>query len=372
MSKLFRYEPRVAKAIIEQLGNASALFELSADDLTAVFGPFSKHRDKILNTHLDDESDELESILSEGYSYIDICNENYPEILRQCEDAPVGLFVQSSDRLENIFSNESISVVGTRDASSYGRDWCKSIVKSLAMSEQRPTIISGLALGIDITAHATALENALPTIAVLGTGIGNIYPVEHERYAEMILSTPRSAIISEYPPSVDVSAVNFLSRNRIIAGLSRATILVESKLKGGGMSTARLASSYGREVFTVPGRTDDLRSQGCNMLLYSHIAEPVISCEDLFKMIDYKRRKDAAENTRPEYKRYYQGSMDDFRIRLTGKILLLIRSERGISIQDIADRLNIPYHEANALTRRLENDGFVDIDILQNCSINQN
>ena len=174
-----------------------------------------------------------------------------------------------------------VAVVGTRDISPYGREWCERIVHALARTSPKPLIVSGLAIGTDICAHKAALEASLPTIAVMATGTDTIYPYRHRQIAEKMSGTQGCALVTDYPPGTAPLPVNFLRRNRIIAGLSHATILVESKIKGGGMMTCRLAFSYDRDVYALPGRADDLRSQGCNHLIRARMAEPLTSEEDI-------------------------------------------------------------------------------------------
>lgn len=373
LSRIFRYEPRLAKAIVETLGSAEAIFRLDKDGLFEALGPFNKYREPIAGTSLDKASQELDDILKDGYSYIPHCHPDFPRNLSFCEDAPVGFFLRSDDSPANIFSGDRISIVGTRDITPYGKEWCKRLATALAETEEKPAIVSGLAYGVDINAHIGALENGLRTISVLGNGIGSIYPAMHASYADRICHTPGCGIITEYPPGADVTATNFLCRNRIIAGMSRATILVESKLRGGGMTTARQASSYSRDVFAIPGRSDDVFSQGCNCLIQSRLAEPIISVEEFISSLGYRHvgasgKKTAAMNP----KDYYSGSMDTNKIDAASRILLMIRGSRGIAVSEIAASLRLPYHEVIALVTRLEGDGFIEVDILQRCSIKKN
>ena len=370
LSRIFRFEPRIACALVRQMGSAAEIFSLDRGSLAQVLG--LKYRDAIADASLDKYASELERILSGGrYRYLCCSDPDFPVLLSECEDAPTGFFVRSEDSFANIFGRECFSVVGTRDMSSYGRQWCDMLVRTLAGTIQRPTIVSGLAFGVDVTAHLSALDASLPTIAVLGTGVNVIYPKDHERIAERIMSTPCSAVISEYPPDEDVLATNFLSRNRIIAGLSRATLLVESRLKGGGMSTARSAASYNRDVFALPGRNDDVRSQGCNLLIQSQIAQAVTSCESLVSALGYKmdRKASASATAAVRVSDFYAGSSDAQKTGMMSRIIREIRSCRDISLEDLASRTGYNIKDVTSLCRRLENDGFISIDLLQQCSI---
>lgn len=368
LSRIFCYEPRLARTIVDTIGASDTIFSLDRDTLTEVMGPFNKYKNSILGTRLENVAEELERILGCGYNYIWYGHPAFPQSLAFCEDAPVGFFLRSGDTPENVFRDECISMVGTRDMTSYGREWCRRLTESLGRTRERPTIVSGLAYGIDVNSHIGALENGLPTIAVLGNGIDTIYPPGHSKIAGRICETPGCGIISEYPPSACVNATNFLSRNRIIAGLSKATVLVESRLKGGGMTTARQAFSYGREVYAVPGRNDDIFSQGCNSLIQEHLAEPLTSCESFLGSLGYTvvKRSGYGQKKADEF---YSGNMDRQNIQKVSRMLLLIRNNRGISATDIADRLDIQFAEAISLLARLESDGFIDMDFLQRCSI---
>jgi len=370
LSKIFFYEPRLAREVVERFGNASEIFGLDKTALLEIFGPYNKHREALSKVILEREAEELEKICQDtDCIYLSYDMPEFPQTLADCADAPLGFFVKSCDSPSNIFSREGIAVVGTRDMSPYGKEWATKLVKGLASTATRPTIVSGLAFGIDISAQSAALESNLPTIAVLGTGIDNIYPHQHEAYARRIMDSQYCAIISEYPPNTPVVALNFLSRNRIIAGLSRATILVESKLHGGGMSTARTAFSYDREVYAVPGRNDDVRSQGCNDLIHSHIAEPIISCEAFLKDLDYKYKAQKTVDLAFQIRNFYAGSLDDDKIRLAVKLVEIIKKKRGISVDELVVETSIPCNRITSIVNRLESDGFLTVDLLQRCSV---
>lgn len=368
LSRITMYEPRIAKALMDNSAGAAEIFSKDQEELELLMGAYSRYPAAIANADLGAYEKELDALLARGCRYLTMGDEDFPALLKECEDAPIGLFVQASDNDHDIFGRESISIVGTRSITPYGREWCRKIVETLSRSQTRPTIVSGLAYGVDICSHLAALEAGLPTIAVLGTGIFNTYPSSHQRYADRIAQSPGCAVVSEYPPDVNVTPVNFLSRNRVIAGLSRCTLLIESRIKGGGMSTARTAASYNRDVFALPGRTDDPCSQGCNYLIHSHIAEPIIGCEEFFRALDYKLVSKGGRSSAQSMAEYYGGSMDEADIRCVVQMMKTIRKERGISISELAAETGIEHKKANVLLRRLENDGFIMIDMLQQCS----
>ncbi len=372
LSRVLMYEPIVARRIIEQFGSAYAFMGLGSNGIRDALGPYNKYSAAFEGVDLGAYEKELDDINARGSRYITMLDEGFPPLLNECVDGPVGLFVQSDSADEEIFFNENIAVVGTRDISPYGREWTKRIVQSLGSTAEQPTIVSGLAYGVDITAHCEALECGLKTIAVLGTGIHNIYPSSHQKHADRICSTKGCAVVSEFPPCVDVTGVNFLSRNRVIAGMSRVTVLVESRIKGGGMSTARDANSYNREVFALPGRNDDSRSQGCNLLIYSHIAGALIGCDEFLKSLGYRRSPSKKKSGMTSVAAQYYGTMDAVNIKTFDALMKLIRKERGIRIDELADRMGLEYKEASTMLHRMESDGFIDIDLLQQCSERRN
>ena len=231
-------------------------------------------------------------------------------------------------------------------------------------------IVSGLALGTDICAHRTALDCGLPTIGVMATGPECIYPYRNESTAREMTRTPGCALVTDYPPGTAPLAVHFLRRNRIIAGLSQSTILVESKIRGGGMMTARLAFSYNRDVYALPGRADDIRSQGCNRLIKEKIAEPLTSITELLDSIGMKSSTKSGKLSAADIlTNIYSDTMDHDKIRMMHKILEKIIGERGISIEEIADSAGIPYHMAGKFCNIMESDNLISIDLLGRCSI---
>ena len=371
LGTIFGFEPKTALALISYAGNAASVFRLTEDELKHLLGPYSRNRWKISNKALDEAYRTLVSLQDKGIYFIGYTENGYPDLLKECEDAPAGLYVRSDTPPEELWAPErSISIVGTRDISPYGKEWCEKIVSGLASSEERPLIISGLALGTDICAHKCSLEAGLPTIAVMATGPESIYPHRNEATARLMARTPGCALVTDYPPGTSPLPVHFLRRNRIIAGMAQATILVESKIKGGGMMTSRLAFSYNREVYALPGRADDLRSQGCNRLIREKIAEPLTSIPEMLESLGMKSRR---IRSRPDIREVilsiYSGNMDSSRIDLMQTIISSIDKERGITLEGISEKTGIPYHAVRNLCSIMESDGLISTDLLQRCSI---
>ena len=371
LNRIFGFEPKIGLALISHLGSASEVFSLDEDGLTSLLGPYSKYKGRICRRAVDDAAKELIQLSGSGVRFCGITEQHYPSLLKECEDPPIGLYIKSTTPLSGLWQEDRIAVVGTRDISPYGREWCNKIVGSFASAEERPAIVSGLALGVDIEAHRTALENGIPTIAVLPTGPDAIYPYRHRTHAERIASASGSALVTDYPPGTAPLAIHFLRRNRIIAGLSKATILIESKLKGGGMMTCRLAFSYNRDVYALPGRIEDIRSQGCNELIRQKIAEPIVSAASLAESLGMSNRpRQKQSDSSSLLERHYAGRILPKDLLLIKDIVSLIRKNRGITLEDISESIGCGYAKTTELTGLLELDDIIITDLLQRCSIN--
>lgn len=371
LNRIFGFEPKVAHALVSHIGSASEIFRLPEKDLDALTGPWSRYKGKICRKALDEAHEELERLSEKGISFIGFTEAGYPELLAECEDAPVGLYIRSRTPADRLFTRRrSIAVVGTRDISPYGQEWCGRIVHGLGSSSEKPAIISGLALGTDICAHREAVASGLPTIAVMATGPEAVYPHRHREFAEIMADTEGCALITDYPPGTAPLAIHFLRRNRIIAGLSDATILIESRIKGGGMMTSRLAFSYNRDVYALPGRVDDPRSQGCNLLIKGKVAEAVDSVEGLIDSLGLQVGKPRRALSDSEIISSIFGidTAPDIIAALTD-LLQRIRRHRNISMDDLSAMTGSPYSMIARLTGMLEMEGLITIDLLQRCAI---
>ena len=373
LNRIFGFEPKYALALIGHLGSASEVFRLSDKELISLTGPRFKYKENINARAVHAAKEELIRLESSGVSFCGWTEDDYPALLQECEDAPVGLYVRSVSKPSELWnSGESIAIVGTRDISPYGREWCGKTVRHLSHSAAKPCIISGLALGTDIEAHRAALDCGLPTIGVMATGPDSIYPYRHRESARQIAHTPGCALVTDYPPGTAPLAIHFLRRNRIIAGLSRATVLVESKIKGGGMMTCRLAFSYNRDVFALPGRIDDVHSQGCNELIRQKIAEPITSLSMLsecLRLPDSGMKKES-HSVESAVMQRFSGSTDSRTLERICLIIKQIKKHRGITLEDMAGSLAMSYREVSQTAGLLEIEGFITIDILQRCCIN--
>lgn len=373
LGKIFGYEPLYASGLITKLGSASAVFALSEKEADEVLGPFSKYRGTINRESLDKSGEELERLEKQGFRYIARTEEDFPPLLKECEDCPTGLYYRSSSTPGEIFRERaSVAIVGTRDISPYGRDWTRKIVDACAQSPARPLIVSGLAFGVDITAHIAALDAGLSTVAVLPCGIDEVYPAAHRGAAERIASSPGSAVVTDYPPGTPPVAFTFVRRNRIIAGLAGCTVLVESKANGGGLITCRLANSYGREVFALPGRVDDIRSAGCNAIIRAGTAEAITGLSGLGEQLGLGRYS-VGEGANPalSVEAYYRSRAQASDLEALTGLAKLIEGRRGVDLEELCYLSGRPYNEVVRLAMMLESDGFIALDLMGRCTINR-
>jgi DNA processing protein len=270
--------PRQVRALLDRYGSAT---EVVAHCREMVTHEAMEHARK--------ELDFIEKHQIGTYFYKD---ENYPYRLAQCVDAPLILYTKGN---VNMNAKHMVSVVGTRMPSERGKDWCRHLVLDLAKQVPNLTIVSGLAYGIDVVAHKAAMEADIPTIIVPAHGLDRIYPAVHRNVAVQALD--KGGIVTEYTCGTEPERFNFVARNRIVAGLSDAVVVVESKKKGGSLITADMAVDYGRDVFAIPGRVDDEGSAGCNDLIKRNKAQMIENAEDLIKSMQWEYEEKRSTQT---------------------------------------------------------------------------
>lgn len=270
-----------AKKLIAHCGRPTAVFTVKKDDLLAIEGIGSYCLTELHQLQYKVAAEQEWHYIQRNkitvYSYLD---QDYPELLKHCADGPLLLFARGTFTWN---SNKIISVVGTRQCTERGRLFCKKLVEDLV--PYNPLIISGMAYGIDICVQRAAYDLGLQTIGCLAHGLDRLYPPSHKGLASKIEAN--GAMITEFWSGTLPERNNFLRRNRIIAGLSQATLVVESAITGGSLVTADMAFGYNRDVFAVPGRPGDLFSEGCNGLIKNHKAQLVTSATDIIQMLGW-------------------------------------------------------------------------------------
>lgn len=270
-----------AKKLIRLIGSAEGIFKEKRSNLLKIDGVgIYKLKELSEKIQLDEADAEIQFIEKNTLDYCYFQDKAYPEKLKNCIDGPILFFQRGNIDIQN---KKIISIVGTRNITTYGKSFCIKLVEDLA--PLNPVIVSGLAYGVDITAHRSALDNGLQTIACLAHGLNQIYPKSHKKYIDEI--EKNGGFITEFWSSDSFDRNNFLKRNRIIAGISQATIVIESAQKGGSLVTADIANSYNREVFALPGRASDLQSQGCHNLIKTQQAHLFTSAADLIYILNW-------------------------------------------------------------------------------------
>lgn len=272
----------IAKKLINHCGSAENVFKAKPSFLKKIDGIGEVLLKNLKNKSIFQKAiSELEFIKANAIDVVFFTDTNYPERLKHCIDGPVLLF--SSGNI-NWNTRKVISIVGTRQITSYGTEFCKKLIEDLA--PLNPIIVSGFAYGVDIVAHQAAMDFGLQTVGVLAHGMNQIYPKTHKKYVAKM--EQNGGFLTEFWSSSNPERENFVKRNRIVAGISEATIVIESAEKGGSLITATMANDYNRDVFAVPGRITDKLSQGCNNLIKTQRAHVLTSAADLVYILNWE------------------------------------------------------------------------------------
>ncbi|MDR3286733.1 MAG: DNA-processing protein DprA [Prevotellaceae bacterium] len=267
----------------------------------------------------------------------------YPKRLQLCDDSPVVFFSKGD---VDFNSAKILSIVGTRKSTDYGTAVCEKLIADLAVTH-KPVIVSGLAYGIDVCAHKSALQNGLKTVAVMGTGLNMIYPAQHRNIASQIIQ--QGALITDFTSQAKFDRTNFLSRNRIIAGLADATIVVESGKKGGALVTADIATSYNRDVLAFPARVGDEYSAGCNWLIKTNKAALIEEMKDIEYVLGWMSKLDKPK----------QLPLFD---TLSEKEMIIINHLKKTdtdTIDNISHETKVPMSQLSAMLLTLEFGGYI-------------
>jgi DNA processing protein len=271
----------MAKKLLSHCGSADTIFTTKTSQLATIDGVGKTLLKNLSNKTIFSQAEtELKYIQKNDINVSFFKDDEYPERLKHCIDSPILLFTSGNINLKQ---KRIISIVGTRQITSYGIDFCKNLIADLAPLD--PIIVSGFAYGVDIVAHQAAIDNKLQTIGVLAHGLNQIYPKTHKRYVAKL--EENGGFMTDFWSSSNPERENFIKRNRIVAGISEATIVIESADKGGSLITANMANDYNRDVFAVPGRISDKYSQGCNNLIKTQRAHLLSSAADLIYILNW-------------------------------------------------------------------------------------
>ncbi len=273
---------RVAKTLIAHCGSAEAVFKEQKAALLKIPGIGDTVAKSVTTQEVFARAEqELEFIEKNEVQPLFYLDEEYPQRLKMCNDGPVMLYYKGN---VNLNKRQVIAIVGTRNATSYGLDFCEKFIEDL--KPFNPLVISGLAYGIDVCAHKESLKFGIPTVGVLAHGLDRVYPSLHRKVANQMLEN--GGLISEFISETNPDRENFPKRNRIVAGISDAVVVVQAAKKGGALITAEIANSYNREVFAVPGNLGSPFSEGCNHLIKINKAAMITCVEDLKYLLGWQ------------------------------------------------------------------------------------
>lgn len=274
-----------ARLLLSHFGDAASIFRATKKQLELVDGMGDVRAGSIKKFNdFGRAEEELAFIEKYKIDAITVQDNRYPQRMLNCYDSPTVLYFRGNADLN---AAKTVSIVGTRSNSEYGKHFCDSLIADLA--NEQILIVSGLAFGIDTIAHKAALKNNLPTVAVLAHGLDAIYPSQNKLLAKEMIE--QGGLLTDYLSATNPDKQNFPKRNRIVAGMCDALIVVESSKKGGSLITAELANGYNKDVFAVPGKTTDLRSEGCNYLIKSNRASLISNADDLLSFMNWKPAK---------------------------------------------------------------------------------
>lgn len=339
--------PVNTRKVVAQVGGVEALFSEKKYKLLKISGVGEMLANNIVNQKVLDRADEeIEFINKNSIRPYFLLDDDFPYRLKQCTDTPIMLYAKGDIDLNR---KKILAVVGTRKASPYGIGNCTKLIEGIAHHRNDLVVVSGLAYGIDVCAHKAALANDIPTAAVLGHGLEMLYPSMHKQVAGQI--EQQGALISDFTSGSKLDPTNFLKRNRIIAGLADAVIVVESAIKGGSLVTADIAQSYNRDVFSFPGRINDNYSKGCHYLIKTNRASLIENSEDLEFMMgwDIKPGKSSAV----QQKLFSELNHEE------QEIVGLLREYGELPIDMLSMRTKLPGSKISALLLSLEFSGYV-------------
>lgn len=339
--------PGIGDVLIKQLitycGSAEAVFKESSAKLQKIPGIGAKVAKTVKDANTLQKAESIiQRAQKEDTQLIFFSDEKFPERLKNIDDSPCLLYYKGTSDLNN---SKIISIVGTRKATGYGQEITQDIVKDLA--PHNPIILSGLAYGIDIAAHKAAISHNLETIGVMASGLNIIYPSVHKKQASQMLE--KGGLLTEFDFDEKPEMHNFPSRNRIIAGLGDATIVVEAAAKGGALITANIADSYNKDVFAVPGSIKGIYSTGCNLLIKNLKAHLYTSIDDIVRELQW-------DNKSPEAR---QLSIEAFNLNTQETQIAKVLSLSTCTIDELGRKTQLPINKLISDLLNLEFKGIV-------------
>lgn len=338
----------IAKNLIAYVGSVEGVFREKQSVLAKIPGIGDILSKEIVSQNvLARAEQEIEFIIKNKIQPFYYTDRDYPYRLKECVDSPLMIFCKGNCNLND---GKFVGVVGTRNATENGKENCKKLITELANSQPNTIIVSGLAFGVDICAHKTAVEVGLPTIGVIGHGLDRIYPAAHRPTAVKMM--PQGALVTEYLSLTNPDRPNFVQRNRIIAGLSDALIVVESAARGGALITAEIANDYNRDVFAFPGRVNDEWSAGCNALIKANKASLIESADDLCRFMNWE--KQVATNSVVQTTLFLELSDAEQEV-----IALLRQNQDGIQMNEMSVILGKTASKISSLLLEMEFKGIV-------------
>lgn len=334
-----------AKKLIAYCGSAEAVFKEKEKFLLKIPGIGKAIAKEVINQSIIDRAMEEKTFIEEKkITPLFFLDEAYPKRLRHCVDSPVMLYYKGNAELNN---SKTIAIVGTRNATDYGKQACQDLVKGI--SKHNPLIVSGLAYGVDVTAHKAALDNNLQTIGVLAHGLDRIYPPLHKDIAKKMVT--KGGLLTEFMQNTTPDRENFPKRNRIVAGMVDAVIVIESGIKGGALITADIANSYNRDVFAVPGKINDAFSAGCNFLIKTHRAALLEKFEDIEYIMGWEV---SPKKRKPKQRELFIELNEE-----ENKIVAILKKEESLGIDTLCLKAAMPMSKVSPVLLNLEFEGVV-------------
>jgi DNA processing protein len=335
---------KTGRQLLQHFESASAIFHASRKQLLAIEG-FGQKKAELLRNKIDEVkiNREIAFIKKHNIAPLFINDNVYPKILRTCADAPLMLYYKGDADMN---SKKMVAVIGTRKNTDYGSRITEELVEGLQALDV--IVVSGLAFGIDIIAHRKAVQLGVSTIGVMAHGLDAIYPAQHKHITREMVK--HGGLLTEYMSGTNPDRFNFPMRNRIVAGMCDVTVVIETETKGGAMITAKLAASYNREVAAFPGRTIDKKSEGCNYLIRTNMAQMITGANDLIEMMNWETN----EQQKTIQPKLFNHLTDD-EIKITN----ILEGSEGMHIDEVFLKANVNTSILSSLLLMLELGGVV-------------